>query len=41
VENKFVMVYERVNGQWELRGSITYGELRDMGCFVFMWKEVY
>jgi hypothetical protein len=43
VENKFMMVYEKANGWWELQSLITYGELRDMGCFVpmIMRKEVY
>ncbi len=41
VENRWVMMHDRTNGQWELRGFIRYDELGDMRHFVPMRREVY
>ncbi len=41
MENRFVVVHERANGQWELQGLIRYDDLRVMGCLVPIKKEVY
>ncbi len=41
VENGYVVVCEKENGRCELQGSMKHNELRDMGCFVPMRKEVY
>ncbi len=41
MENRWVMVHDGTNGQWELRSLIRYDELGDMGHFVPMRKEVY
>ncbi len=41
VKNRYAMVHHRTNGQWELWSLIRYDELRDMGYFVPMRKEVY
>jgi hypothetical protein len=40
-ENGVVVVCERINGGCELRSSLKHDELKDMGCFVPMKKEVY
>ncbi len=41
VENGFVVVCEKINGQCKLRNLMIYDELKDMGHFVPMRKEVY
>jgi hypothetical protein len=38
VENGVVIVCERTNGRYELRGSMRHGKLKNMGCFVPMRK---
>jgi hypothetical protein len=41
VENRFVVVHEKANGQWELQGLIRHDDLRVLGCLVPIKKEVY
>ncbi len=41
VENRFVVMHEKVNGWWELRGSMKHDELGDMGYLVPMRMKVY
>jgi hypothetical protein len=41
VENEFVVVCERANGQCELQGSLRHHELTNMRCFMPMRKKVY
>jgi hypothetical protein len=36
LEDRSVVAHDKVNGQWELQGSIRRDELGDMGCLVPM-----
>jgi hypothetical protein len=36
VDDKFVVVHDKSNGQWELRSLNMHDELKDMGCLVPM-----
>jgi hypothetical protein len=41
VDIRFVVAHDKVNGWWELRGSMKHDKLGDMGCLVPMKKEAY
>jgi hypothetical protein len=36
VEDRSVVVHDKPNGRWELRGLMRHDELGDMGCLVPM-----
>jgi hypothetical protein len=38
VENMFMVVHDKTNGQWGLQGSMKHDELRHMGHLVPMKK---
>ncbi len=41
MEDRSMVAHGKVNGRWELRNSIKYDELRDMGCLVPKRKEAH
>jgi hypothetical protein len=34
VETKFMVAHDKINGRWEIQGSIGHDELMDMGHLV-------
>jgi hypothetical protein len=41
VENRFVMVHDKTNGQWELQSSIKHNELKYMRHLIPMMKDAF
>ncbi len=41
MEERFMVVHDKVNGQWELQGLMKHDELGDMGRLVPMRMEAY